>query len=216
MIEAYLRELGGSLPSTRRTRFLREAEAHLEEHAAVLERGGVARGEAERRAVEAFGPVDVVAAQLAETAARVAVRRASGVTLVGLLALVAPLYLVPENLLPPAPWVSKPAHLAVLQGLVVAAYLAGLVAAAAAVAVGRIARPTFVAWLVAAGLAGGVAACSVSVVLAIAWAAEVPGTSAWIVAASAASGAALALSLVAGGAVWTRERAAVRPRRVLR
>lgn len=176
VIEQYLRHLESLLPETRRARVLREAEAHLRDAADAFEATGLDRELAEAAAVDAFGPVETVALAFAAEAAVHATRRAAAVAILTLLALVIPLYAIPENTLPPAPWVEKPEHLAVQQTLAILLYAAALVLAAlgAAASFTRLARVT-APLLVAAALAGAAAAVTAAA-LAVQWDAAAPAT----------------------------------------
>jgi HAAS len=200
-IEAYLAELSALLPSTRRSRFLSEVEAHLHEAAAARMRLGVERRAAEAEAVESFGPPDVVASRMWRETAPVAVRRAAAVALIGLGALVLPLYVVPENLLPPAPWTERPGYLGVLlvTALVTWAFAGvhAVVAFFAPAAHGACALMLAAAYALACGLAGLAAA--------VAWHVEAPGTP-WSVTAIAAPLTVTALAAVATAAAWARRR----------
>jgi hypothetical protein len=200
-VQAYLAELRRRLPSTGSRRFLVEVEAHLREatHAGVRE--GLDPLDAEARAVEAFGPADVVAERMSRQTAPTAVRRAAGLALVALGTLVLPLYVVPENLLPPAPWAERPSYLSVLLATALVTWVfAGVHAAFALVAP----RHGVCALLVAAVLA--VVAGSTSVAAGIAWHFEAPATP-WSVTAVAVPLALGSLATLVAAALWARGRA---------
>lgn len=200
-IDDYLEELRRLLPLTRRERFLREAEMHLREASEARLRDGLGRVEAEALAVEAFGPVAVVAERMRRETAPVVVRRASGVAFVGLSALFLPLYVVPENLLPPAPWAERPEYLGVLLGVALGCWLGALgLAAAASVAPAGIGAQALVASAVL-GLGCGVSALAA----AVAWHVEAPSTP-WSIVAIAVPITIVALGGVVGAASWARER----------
>ena len=91
-----------------------EVDAHLREATDSRLAQGVDRAQAEAQAVAAFGSADVVAARMRRETAPIAVRRAAGLALVALGVLLLPLYVVPENLLPPAPWEERPGYLGLL------------------------------------------------------------------------------------------------------
>jgi hypothetical protein len=201
-IDAYVLELGRRLPSMGSRRFLAEVEAHLWEatHAHVGE--GVVRADAEERAVEAFGPVDVVAEGMWRETAPKAVRRAAAVALLALGSLVLPLYVVPENLLPPAPWDERPGYLGLL--LVVALVCWGFAGAHVVFALAAPGKHGACALLLAAvfaalsGLAGLAAG--------VAWHLDAPATP-WSVTAIAAPLTFGALGVLGATALWARSRA---------
>src|SRR5829696_1573205 len=95
-VEQYLAELKSRLPAgPLRRRFLAEAQAHIDD-------GGL----------EAFGPVEVVAARMRAELARTADRLAPRAVLALVAVFVLPLYVIPENTLPAATWAETPAQLA--------------------------------------------------------------------------------------------------------
>ena len=182
VIGRYLRDLSAGVgPLPLRRRLLTEAEDHLREVAEALEQAGIERDEAERRAVERFGPVEDVARRLrAEVGARA--RRWSAWVLPVLVALyVAPFYVVPENAFPPAPWATTPSHLAwkhdVALGAFAAAVLLALLGALAAAWTARV----VVSALAGVAVAALVVSAVVSAVMDAQWIGEVPGTSAALV-----------------------------------
>jgi hypothetical protein len=202
-VDAYLAALRRRLPSTGRGRFMAEVEAHLWEATHAHVRQGLDRPDAEERAVEAFGPAEVVAERMRRETAPKDVRRAAGLALVAVGALVLPLYVVPENLLPPAPWTERPSYLSVLLATALVTWvLAGVHASFAFVAP----RHGVCALLIAAVLA--FIAGSTSVAAGIAWHAEAPSTP-WSVTAVAAPLTLVALGVVAAAAHWARARTAV-------
>jgi hypothetical protein len=203
-VEAYLAELRRRLPSTGSRRFLAEVEAHLREATDERVREGLDHADAEARAVEAFGSAEVVAARIWRETAPVAVRRAAGLALVALGALVLPLYVVPENLLPPAPWTDRPSYLSVLLATALVTWVfAGVHAAFAFVAP---ATHGVCALYIAAALA--LVAGAASLAAGIAWHAEAPSTP-WSLTAVAAPLTLVALGVLAAAARWARARAAV-------
>jgi hypothetical protein len=133
-IDEYLAELGRRLPRTRRRRFLAEAEEHLRDAARANRRRGLDAESAERAAIESFGDVVVVARRLASEAAVWETRIAAALAFGAASPFVFPLYIVPENTLPPATWVEKPRDILVLQVLAIALWIsAGVLAAASTV-----------------------------------------------------------------------------------
>lgn len=207
MIDDYLRELEARLPATGRGRLLAEAEDHLRTAAAAHVTRGLAVEAAEGAAVRAFGPPEEVARRLAPLAAAVAVRRAAVVGLVAAAGLVLPLYGIPENTLPPAPWAERPALLSALLVAGVVCWLAATVLAALACVLGR-GRPRGSSWAVSASAAAvALAALSGMAALAV-WHVEADSLPGWqpILAVPAALACALA---AAAAARWARARAPV-------
>ena len=203
-IDAYLAALERSLPRTSRRRILAEAQEHLRDSAATHRAAGLAPSDAEAAAVADFGPVEIVARRFA---AEHAVRdtRVSAVVALGAIALfVFPLYVVPENSLPPAPWVEKPRDIFVLQLASVAIWLVAgaLAAASAAVAWTRwshLAAPILLTSSVA--IAG---ACAVVAAIAARWVALTPATPNWPLATALALGCLLVCFAAAGWALAHR------------
>jgi uncharacterized membrane protein YkvA (DUF1232 family) len=201
-IEAYLAELRRRLPSTGSRRFLAEVEAHLRDATGAQLAQGIDRAEAEAQAIEAFGPADVVAARMWRETVPIAVRRASGVALLALGLLVLPLYLVPENLLPPAPWEQRPGYLGVLLVTALATWIvASVLAVMAFVAPGAYGAYALV-------LAAGLALVSGAAGLAagVAWHLEAPATP-WSITAICLPLTVIALAGVGAAAAWARSRA---------
>jgi hypothetical protein len=175
-IDEYLRELECLLPRLERRRFLAEARTHLRQRAHELAASGVDPVEADLRAVEDFGPAELVAPRVAAERAPWAIRWACAVAFVGVVGLVVPLYAVPENVLPPAPWGERLSHLGVLVDLGLGSWLAAVAIALGALvlaAVGwvRAAVPTLVAAVAAGSLAGAMALAT-----AVAWRFSAPTT----------------------------------------
>jgi hypothetical protein len=202
-IPAYLAELRAHLPSTRKSRLLREVEAHLRDATAAHVRAGLDRNAAEARAVAEFGPAAAVAARMRRETAPIAVRHAAAVALVALASLFLPLYAVPENMLPPAPWPERPSYLGVLLTLALVCWLGALALAAVAVCV----RPRLAATAIV--LAALLGACSGALALAaaVAWHVEAPATP-WSVLLIAAPITTMAVLAVFATGAWARERAA--------
>ena len=206
MIEEYLRELARRLPSTRRTRFLREAEAHLRDRADALIAAGQRSSEAERQAVASFGPVQVVAHAFTAAAAVHAVRRGTVLAAAALAALVFPLYLIPENTFGPAQWEAKPDSVSLTQLLAVTAWLVSLALGAGAVVALLAHRPraaaTLVTGAVAAGLATGVAVLVAGAV----WLDHAPWTPLWAALGLMLPATVVLLGTAAGALAWVRAR----------
>ena len=178
-IDAYLAELERRLPRIGRRRVLAEAHEHLRDSAARARAAGISDHAAEAAAVADFGPVELVSRRLAGEGARRETRIATLVALGAVAFFVFPLYVVPENTLPPAPWAEKPAEIFVLQLVTVALWLlaGALAAASAALAWTRwahVAAPVLAA--ASAAIAGSTVAAAVLVER---WFAVAPATPSW-------------------------------------
>ncbi len=180
--ERYVRELEARLPFALgvRRRVLAEVREHLRE-------GG-------QDALGRFGPVDELAAELAGELRLRAAARASWLVPAVVVAIVFPFYVVPENTLPPAPWVVKPDYLAWKQHVAVAAFLVSVPSAVVALVAGRV-RPVFsLVPLICSTIALGVAV-AFGAVVAVQWIDAVPGTSATITYAAIAASVLLLLAV---------------------
>jgi hypothetical protein len=206
VIEHYLRELHARLPRERRSRFLAEAEAHLRDRRDALIAAGHAPDEAERLAVESFGPVDDVARRMSAVAARYLTRRAAVAALVALAFLVVPLYLVPENTFGPAEWASKPSPVTVTQVVAVLLWLASLAVAAAAVLAAFADRARTAATLLAAAAGLACATGAAALVAGIVWLEHAPWTPLWWALGVVVPATILAVGMAAGALalVWAR------------
>jgi hypothetical protein len=182
VIERYLVDLSAQLAfygvrGRRAKRIVAESRDHLLQLAA---------GEGEQGAVALFGPSQVIAVEVARAVQPVVLFRSALVFLGALALFVLPLYAIPENTLPPAPWDERPGYLTwklyVSEGAFGVAVLAALVAVAGAWRRRR--RTAFVAL----SLAGAFLAVSAAIgaIAALQWAEAVPG-----------SGTTLVLTLVA-------------------
>ena len=194
MIELYLDDLAAELAfhgirGRRAARLRAEARDHLLELSA---------DHGDEDAIARFGSPRTLAVEAARAAHPVMLFRAALVFLAALPFFVLPLYAIPENTLPPAPWDARPDYLTwklyVADGAFVVALLAALLAVTAAWRRRR--RTTFVALT----LAGGSFAASVVIgaIGAIQWAQAVPGagtTLALSLATSAFLGSVAAASL---------------------
>jgi HAAS len=204
-IDAYLAELRRRLPSTRRKRLLREAEDHLRDLARErIRTEGVDPAAAEAAAVEAFGRVDDVADRFAREAAPVAVRRAAVVATVGLAGLIVPLYGVPENLLPPAPWIDRPAVLDVLVGVTEAAWLGAAVVALLALTASAAGRARLATTLLLGAGTVGAASLAAAIATTVAWRIEAPATPIWSILALLAPTAAATFGVAVAAVAWAR------------
>lgn len=178
-----------------------ETREHLRDAAERHVARGLSRADAERAAVEDFGSVEPIAPRLAAEIADRGTRGAAALGLGATLVFVFPLYVVPENTLPPAPWVEKPRDIAVLQLVMVALWAAAGALALAATAVSwtrlsKLTAPVLTVALVA--LAGSVVA---GVALTVRWFSHAPSTSN---AALSVPLAAARLAACAGAAAWAR------------
>jgi fumarate reductase subunit C len=200
-IDAYLTELERRLPRIAARRLRTEVREHLRDAAARHEVGGLSRADAEGAAVRDFGPVDEIARRLGFEIALRETRVAAALALGATALFVFPLYVVPENTLPPAPWLEKPRDIAVLQLVMVALWAtAGVFALAATAAawtrLSKLAAPILIAALVT--LAGSLVA---GIALAVRWFSYTPSTPSWALAAPLA---AACLVACAGAAAWAR------------
>ena len=180
--ERYLLELERRLPFALglRARALSEIREHLRE-------GG-------DDALARIGPVEELASELGRELRIRAAARASWLVPVLVALFVVPIYVVPENTLPPAPWDVKPDYLAWKQHTAVGAWLAALGLGVAGLLIGRVMPRLAVLPLVGAIAALGVAAVFGSVV-AVQWIDAAPGTSVGIT----YSGIAASVLLTAAG-----------------
>ena len=187
MIERYLADLSAQLAfygvrGRRAKRVVAESRDHLLELAAE---------EGEQGAVARFGPSQRIAVEVARIVQPVVLFRSALVFFGALALFVLPLYAIPENTLPPAPWDERPGYLTwklyVSDGAFGVAVVAALVAVAAARRRRR--RTAFVAL----SLAGAsLAVCAgVGAIGAVQWAQVVPG-----------SRTTLVLTLVATASLW--------------
>jgi hypothetical protein len=200
-IDAYLAELERRLPRLTGRRALAEVREHLRDTASRQRSAGMSAAAAEEAATSAFGPPDDVARRfLAELVPR-ELRVAAALALGAVAFFVVPLYVVPENTLPPAPWLEKPQDLLVLQvagvGLWVAA---GALALAAAVLAWtrwlRLVVPTLESAAVAL-----VASIAVDAALVVRWFSYTPATAGWGLALPLALAC---LAVCGGSALWAR------------
>ena len=200
VIEHYLVDLSAQLAfygvrGRRAKRVVAESRDHLLELAAE---------EGEQGAVARFGPSQRIAVEVARAVQPVVLFRSALVFLGALVLFVLPLYAIPENTLPPAPWDERPGYLTwklyVSDGAFGVAVLVALVAVAAAWRRRR--RIAFVALNFAgASLA---ASAAIGAIGAVQWAQAVPGSGTTLVltvAATALLGGVAAASLASAGRV---------------
>ncbi len=202
-IDAYLAELERRLPRIARRRVLAEAD-HLRDSAAQYRANGLAPHDAEAAAVSDFGPLETVARRLAAEGALRETRISTLVALGAVAFFVFPLYVVPENTLPPAPWAEKPRDIFVLQLVSIAFWLGAgaLATASAGLAWTRwpyLSAPALVTAAVAIAGSSVVAAALVA-----RWFALTPATPNWPLAGSLAAGCLLACVAAASWALARR------------
>ncbi|CAN5273951.1 hypothetical protein BH09ACT13_BH09ACT13_13590 [soil metagenome] len=203
-IDAYLEALERRLPRISRRRILAEAQEHLRDSAERHGSKGLPPHIAEAAAVADFGPVEIVARRLAEQGAIRDTRIAALVALGAVAFFVFPLYVVPENTLPPAPWAEKPRDIFVLQLVSIAFWLGagGLAAAGAVLAWTRWSR--FASIVLIAACAGIAGSTVVAAVLVARWFSLTPATPNWALAAPLALGSLLACAAATSRALAHR------------
>jgi len=206
VIERYLLDLSAQLafygvPRRRAARVVTESRDHLIELAAD---GG------EHRAVARFGPPQRIAVEVARAVQPVVLFRSTLVFLGALALFVLPLYAIPENTLPPAPWDERPGYLTWKLYVSLAAF--GVAVPAALIAVAAAWRRRRLIALASLSLAGTSLAVSATVgaIGAVQWAQAVPGsgtTLALTLVATACLGGVAAASLASAGRVrrFTRD-----------
>jgi hypothetical protein len=203
-IDAYLAELARRLPRLGRRRIIAEVEGHLRDSTARHEAAGLARSAAEEAATRDFGDVALMARRLAAEVAVRETRAAPALALAAIAVFVFPLYVVPENTLPPAEWATKPRDILALQVITISLWLAaGALAAVSALLAwtrwSRFASP--VLQLSFGALTASVAA---SLILAVRWTVTVPDAIVWpLLAAPLALGC---LAVCAEAAGWAHSR----------
>jgi hypothetical protein len=204
-IDEYLAELARCLPRSRRGRFLEEAGEHLRDAARANRLRGLDADAAERAAVESFGEPAVVARSFAAVTAVSAVRRGSLLALGAVIALVLPLYGIPENTLPPARWEAKPAEIALLQGVSLALWSAAIALAAVGLGLSftRYARLTAPVLVIACGAVAGFVV--VGVALFVVWLDAAPWTPLWPFLGLALPIAICCLAACVGAALWVQD-----------
>jgi len=200
-IDAYLRQLEQSLPRSARPRALPEIREHLRDGAARHEAAGNTPLEAEVAATRDFGPVEDVARRLGVELAVRETRVAALAALAATAFFVFPLYVVPENTLPPATWAEKPSDIALLQDVSVGFWILACVltlvgAAVAWTRVSRLAAP--LALCAAVAIAASLAA---EAALVVRWFALTQATPNWALAAPLALAS---FGVCLGAALWAR------------
>jgi hypothetical protein len=178
-VDDYLRELAGRLPRTRRARFLAEAEAHLRDAVEHHRARGLPPLQAEAKALAEFGSVDLVARRVAAEFAVLEIRAASLVALGAAACFVIPLYVVPENTLPPATWATKPGDIVALQAATVSLWLGSVVLAACGAGFSWTRWPRLAAEALTASVVAIASAGAASAALVVRWFDAQGATSEW-------------------------------------
>jgi hypothetical protein len=206
-IDEYLAELGRLLPRTRRRRVLAETEEHLRDAARACREEGLDDRAAERLAVERFGAPESGAGEVAAAYAIVGVRRASLLAVGAALALLLPLYGIPENTLPPAKWDQKPSDIGMLQTVLLVTWLTASLFAGIGLALSLLRH----ARAARAALLGAVVAVATFLVvgslLFARWLEEAPSTPLWPFLALSLPVAAGSLAVCAAATVWVSRHA---------
>jgi hypothetical protein len=200
-IDAYVAELERSLSWAARRRALPEIKEHLRDSAARHRAAGASSFEAEEAATRDFGPAADVARRVDRELAVRETRLASVLALGAVLAFVVPLYVVPENTLPPAPWAELPTELLVLQRIAIAFWLfAGAFAAVSAV-LAWTRWSSFISRTLGLAIASLTTSIVASAALVVRWFSYTPATPEWGLAAPLAASC---LSACVLAALWTR------------
>jgi hypothetical protein len=179
MIDEYLLELERRLtgPSRRRRRIVAEVRAHLEDAASAAVRAGKEPAAAEAEAVARFGSARDVAGGFRPLLLCAQLTRAALALALGLAVAAPVVYLVTENLLPPATWAadSPPADLAWQRNLAALGLMAGIVCAGAAGLLGALGRLRAALATALAALAALLLGAASWFTLALGWSERVPG-----------------------------------------
>jgi len=178
-IERYLTDLRRRLPLLRRKRFLAETEAHLRDSVARHRAAGLDPDSAVAAALADFGHIDLVASRFATEGAVLEMRIASLLALGAAAFFVFPLYVVPENVLPPAPWATKPGDILALQIVAVSLWLAAVGLAAMAASLAWTPWPRLAASALTAVPVAIAGAGAVSAALVVRWSGETSLTAEW-------------------------------------
>jgi hypothetical protein len=203
-IDAYLVALERLLPRIARLRVLPEVREHLRDAAATHRASGLLPLDAEVASTQAFGPVEDVARRLgAELAVRES-RLAGLVAVATTVFFVFPLYVVPENTLPPATWNEKPRDIALLQHVALACWIVACLLAAAAMLLAWTRWFRHVAPVLAGATVAVTAAAAATAALAARWFSLTPATPNWALAAPLALACVVVCS---AAALWARSSA---------
>jgi hypothetical protein len=200
-IDAYLVALERLLPRIARLRVLPEVREHLRDAVAAQRASGLSPLDAEVAATRAFGAVEDVARRLGADLAVLESRLAGLLAVATTMFFVFPLYVVPENTLPPAPWSEKPRDIALLQDVALASWIVACLLAAAAMLLAwtRWFRQT--APVLACATVAITGASAVTAAVAVRWSSLTPATPNWALAAPLALACVVACS---AAALWAR------------
>jgi hypothetical protein len=200
-IDAYLVALERALPRSARLRALAEVREHLRDTAERHREAGVAPFEAEAAATREFGPVSEVARRIGAELAVRETRIASVLALGAVAFFVFPLYVVPENTLPPAPWAEIPVDLVVLQRVAVAFWVFAGAFAGLSVVLAWTRWTPYASRLLALATISIASSLAVSVALVVRWFSYTPATPSWGLAAPLAASCLAACAFMA---LWSR------------
>ncbi len=200
-IDAYLVELQRLLPRLAGRRAVAEVREHLRDTAAEQRAAGLSALDAEVAATQAFGSVEDVARRLAAELAVRESRLACVLALAAAAFFVIPLYVVPENTLPPATWVEKPTDIALLQGVAIGCWIGACLFAALAALFAWTRWSRLAAPFVLGSAVAVTGSTAVSAALVARWFAVTAATPNWALAAPLA---AISVGMCAGAAVWAR------------
>jgi hypothetical protein len=166
--ERYVRELERRLPFAlgHRARVLAEVREHLRD-------GG-------DEALARFGSVDELARELRPELRARAVATASWLLPLLAVAFLIPLYVIPENAFPPAPWAAVPGYLAWKDDAALVAFAVAVGAAVTGMVIARL-SPRRSLPVLGLSVAALLASATFATVLDAQWIDEVPGTSAALV-----------------------------------
>jgi hypothetical protein len=202
-VDAYLAELERALPRAARRRALNEAREHLRDSAARYRADGAPDFEAEAAATRDFGPVYEVAHRVSAELAIRDTRLAALLALGAVLAFVFPLYVIPENSLPPAGWAEVPSDIHALQRVSIGLWLLAAGLAAASVLLAWTRRPRLTALGLLATAIAITAAMAAGSAVALRWIQETPSNPNHFLSAPFA---AMTLGICAAAALWVFRR----------
>lgn len=200
-IDAYLVALERLLPRSARLRVLPEVREHLRDTATAQRASGLSPLDAEVAATRAFGAVEDVSRRLGGELAVRESRLAGALAVATTVFFVFPLYVVPENTLPPAPWTEKPRDIALLQNVALACWIVACLLAAAALLLAWTRWFRHTAPVLACATAAIMGATAVTAAVAVRWFSLTPATPAWSLAAPLALACVVACS---AAALWAR------------
>jgi hypothetical protein len=194
-IDAYLVALRRLLPRYARIRVIPELREHLRDAAARRCAAGASPATAD------FGEVEDVARRLRSELAVRETRVAAVVAVAAVALFVFPLYVVPENSLPPAQWSEIPSDIYALQVVSIALWIVAGALAAVGAALAWTSWPRLAALTLVPGAVVLGGAVAVTTALAWRWIALTPSTPNWALAVPLAVGC---LAVCALAAVWSQ------------